>query len=453
MRKEETELDIPQERKLVTEIPGPKSREWFERRKAAIPPGVASIHPIVTARASGAIIEDVDGNRLIDFATGIAVLNVGHTAPEVVAAVQKQAELDTHTCFHVTANEPYIELAERLNALTPGDFEKRTMFANSGAEAVENAVKIARYATKRQAIVTFDHAFHGRTLLAMTLTAKVMPYKQGMGPFAPEIYRLPFAYAYRWPSGPEHCAEEALAYAMDEMRKHIGVDNIAAVIVEPIQGEGGFIVPAPGFLKGLADFCQANGIVFIADEIQSAMGRAGRWFAIEDEDIVPDIVTSAKSLGGGMPISAITGRAELLDAVHVGGLGGTYGGNPIAAAAALAVLDKIERENLLEAARRTGEIVMRRFGEMQAKYPVVGDVRGRGAMCALEMVADPASKEPLAADKMGAIARGALENGVVVLTAGTYGNVLRLLPPINIEEALLEDGLNVLEVAIGAATA
>ena len=453
MRKEETELDIPQERKLVTEIPGPKSREWFERRKAAIPPGVASIHPIVTARASGAIIEDVDGNRLIDFATGIAVLNVGHTAPEVVAAVQKQAELDTHTCFHVTANEPYIELAERLNALTPGDFEKRTMFANSGAEAVENAVKIARYATKRQAIVTFDHAFHGRTLLAMTLTAKVMPYKQGMGPFAPEIYRLPFAYAYRWPSGPEHCAEEALAYATDEMRKHIGVDNIAAVIVEPIQGEGGFIVPAPGFLKGLADFCQANGIVFIADEIQSAMGRAGRWFAIEDEGVVPDIVTSAKSLGGGMPISAITGRAELLDAVHVGGLGGTYGGNPIAAAAALAVLDKIERENLLEAARRTGEIVMRRFGEMQAKYPVVGDVRGRGAMCALEMVADPATKEPLAADTMGAIARGALENGVVVLTAGTYGNVLRLLPPINIEEALLEDGLNVLEVAIGAATA
>jgi len=453
VRKEETELDIPQERKLVTEIPGPKSREWFERRKAAIPPGVASIHPIVTARASGAIIEDVDGNRLIDFATGIAVLNVGHTAPEVVAAVQKQAELDTHTCFHVTANEPYIELAERLNALTPGDFEKRTMFANSGAEAVENAVKIARYATKRQAIVTFDHAFHGRTLLAMTLTAKVMPYKQGMGPFAPEIYRLPFAYAYRWPSGPEHCAEEALAYATDEMRKHIGVDNIAAVIVEPIQGEGGFIVPAPGFLKGLADFCQANGIVFIADEIQSAMGRAGRWFAIEDEGVVPDIVTSAKSLGGGMPISAITGRAELLDAVHVGGLGGTYGGNPIAAAAALAVLDKIERENLLEAARRTGEIVMRRFGEMQARYPVIGDVRGRGAMCALEMVADPASKEPLAADKMGAIARGALENGVVVLTAGTYGNVLRLLPPINIEEALLEDGLNVLEVAIGAATA
>lgn len=446
-------MDIPQERKLVTEIPGPKSREWFERRKAAVPPGVANIHPVVTARASGAIIEDVDGNRLIDFATGIAVLNVGHAAPEVVEAAQKQLELDTHTCFHVTANEPYIELAERLNALTPGDFEKRTMFANSGAEAVENAVKIARYATKRSAVVTFDHAFHGRTLLGMTLTAKVMPYKQGMGPFAPEVYRLPFAYPYRWPSGPERCAEEALSYAIDEMHKHIGEENIAAVIVEPIQGEGGFIVPAPGFLKGLSGFCAENGIVFISDEIQAGMGRAGRWFAIEDEGVVPDMITSAKSLGGGMPISAITGRAELMDTVHVGGLGGTYGGNPVAAAAALAVLDKIDREDLLVAARRAGEIVSRRFGQMQEKHPVIGDVRGRGAMWALELVADPATKEPLAADKMGAIARNALENGVVVLTAGTYGNVVRLLPPINIEEALLEDGLDVLDGAIGAATA
>jgi 4-aminobutyrate aminotransferase/(S)-3-amino-2-methylpropionate transaminase len=446
-------LDIPQERKLVTEIPGPKSREWFERRKAAVPPGVANIHPVVTARASGAIIEDVDGNRLIDFATGIAVLNVGHSAPEVVEAAQKQLELDTHTCFHVTANEPYIELAERLNALTPGDFEKRTMFANSGAEAVENAVKIARYATKRPAVVTFDHAFHGRTLLGMSLTAKVMPYKQGMGPFAPEVYRLPFAYPYRWLSGAERCAEEALAYAMDEMHKHIGEDNIAAVIVEPIQGEGGFIVPAPGFLKGLAEFCAENGIVFISDEIQAGMGRAGRWFAIEDEGVVPDLITSAKSLGGGMPISAITGRAELMDTVHVGGLGGTYGGNPVAAAAALAVLEKIEREDLLAAARRTGEIVSQRFEEMRSRYPAIGDVRGRGAMWALELVADQATKEPMAGDTMGAIARTALENGVVVLTAGTYGNVVRLLPPINIDETLLQDGLNVLDEAIRAATA
>jgi 4-aminobutyrate aminotransferase / (S)-3-amino-2-methylpropionate transaminase / 5-aminovalerate transaminase len=443
-------MDIPQERKLVTEVPGPRSREWFARREKAVAKGVANIHPIVTARASGAIVEDVDGNRLIDFATGIAVLNVGHTAPEVVAAVQKQAELDTHTCFHVTANEPYIELAERLNALTPGDGEKRTMFANSGAEAVENAVKIARKATGRQAIVTFDHAFHGRTLLAMSLTAKVMPYKQGMGPFAPEIYRLPFAYAYRWPSGPEHCAEEALAYAKDEIHKHIGEENVAAVILEPIQGECRFIVPAPGFVGGLADFCREHGILFIADEIQSGMGRAGRWFAIEDEGVVPDLVASAKSLGGGMPLSAITGRADVMDAVHVGGLGGTYGGNPVAAAAALAVLDVIERDGLLDRARTVGDTIMGRFREMQAKHDLIGEVRGRGAMCAIELVRDRTTKEPADAET-GAIVKACLENGLIVLSAGTYGNVLRLLPPLTIEEGLLAEGLGILDEAVAAA--
>ena len=440
-------MDIPQERKLVTEVPGPKSREWFARREKAVPKGVAAIHPIVTARASGAIVEDVDGNRLIDFATGIAVLNVGHTAPEVVAAVQKQAELDTHSCFHVTANEPYIELAERLNALTPGDAEKRTMFANSGAEAVENAVKIARKATGRQAIVTFDHAFHGRTLLAMSLTAKVMPYKQGMGPFAPEIYRLPFAYAYRWPSGPEHCAEEALAYAKDEIHKHIGEENVAAVILEPIQGEGGFIVPAPGFVSGLADLCREHGVLFIADEIQSGMGRAGRWYAIEDEDVVPDLVLSAKSLAGGMPLSAVTGRADVMDAVHVGGLGGTYGGNPVAAAAALAVLDKIESEGLLERARTVGGTVMDRFREMQAKHDVIGEVRGRGAMCAIELVRDRGTKEPADAET-GAVVKRCLEQGLIVLSAGTYNNVVRLLPPITIDEGLLAEGLDILDEAL-----
>jgi 4-aminobutyrate aminotransferase / (S)-3-amino-2-methylpropionate transaminase / 5-aminovalerate transaminase len=444
-------MDIPQERKLVTEVPGPKSRALFERRAAAIPPGVANIHPIVTARASGAIVEDVDGNRLIDLATGISVLNVGHTAPEVVAAAQRQLELDTHTCFHVTANEPYIELAERLNALAPIDGPVKTMFANSGAEAVENAVKIARKATGRSAVVAFDHAFHGRTLMGMSLTAKVMPYKQGMGPFAPEVYRLPFAYAYRWPSGPERCAEEALAYAMDEMHKHIGEDNIACVVLEPIQGEGGFVVPAPGFVKGIADFCAANGIVFVADEIQSGMGRAGRWFAIESEDVRPDIVTSAKSLGGGLPISAISGRADLMDAVHVGGLGGTYGGNPVAAAAALAVLDLIERDALLDRANTVGDTIMARLRALEQRHPQVGEVRGRGAMCAMELVEDPDTKEPLAADTMNRIAREALEGGVIVLTAGTYGNVVRLLPPLTIEEPLLADGLDVLERAVDAA--
>ena len=449
-------MDIPQERKLVTEIPGPKSREWFARREQAVAKGVGAIHPIVTARASGSIVEDVDGNRLIDFATGIAVLNVGHTAPEVVAAIQQQAELETHTCFHVSANEPYIELAERLNALTPGDHAKKTMFANSGAEAVENAVKIARKHTGRSAIVTFDHAFHGRTLLAMSLTAKVMPYKQGMGPFAPEIYRLPFAYPYRWKSegaDPETVTREALAYAVDTMHKHIGEENIAAVIMEPIQGEGGFIVPSPGFVAGIAEFCATHGIVFIADEIQSAMGRAGRWYAIEDEGVVPDLVTTAKSMGGGLPISAVTGRAEIMDAVHAGGLGGTYGGNPVAAAASLAVLDKIEREDLLARSREVGATIMERFTAMAERYDAIGDIRGRGAMLAIELVTDRGTKEPLGAEAMNAIADGCLAQGVIVLTAGTYGNVVRLLPPINIEAALLEDGLQVLDDAVGAVVA
>ncbi len=442
-------MDIPQERKVLTDIPGPKSREWFERRAAAIPQGVANIHRIVTARASGAIIEDVDGNRLIDFATGIAVLNLGHTSPEVVRAAQEQLERDTHTCFHVTANEPYIELAERMNAIVPGDFEKKTMFANSGAEAVENAVKIARKFTGRDAIVTFDHAFHGRTLLAMTLTAKVMPYKQGMGPFAPEVYRLPFPYPYRWPTGPENAAREALAYATDEMHKHIGEENIAAVILEPIQGEGGFIIPAPGFLKGLAEFCAEHGILFIADEIQSGMGRAGRWFAIEDEDVVPDLVASAKSLGGGLPISAVTGRAEIMDSVHVGGLGGTYGGNPVAAAAALAVLDLIEREGLLERSRTVGERIQQRLREMRSRHDVIGDVRGRGMMTAIELVSDRGTKEPLDGPTGTKILERCLENGVVILKAGTYDNVIRLLPPITIEESLLDEGLGILDEAIG----
>jgi 4-aminobutyrate aminotransferase / (S)-3-amino-2-methylpropionate transaminase / 5-aminovalerate transaminase len=448
-------MDIPQERKLVTDIPGPRSRAWFERRRRAVPAGVANIHPIVTARASGSIVEDVDGNRLIDLATGIAVLNVGHTAPAVVQAAQRQLELDTHSCFHVTANEPYIELAERFNALTPGDHEKRTMFANSGAEAVENAVKIARHATGRSAVVAFDHAFHGRTLLGMSLTAKVMPYKQGFGPFAGEVYRLPFAYPYRCPMGaaPESCADACLAYALDEMHKHIGEANIACVVVEPIQGEGGFVVPAPGFLHGIAEFCREHDIVFVADEIQSGMGRAGRWFAIEDEGIVPDIVASAKSMGGGLPISAVTGRADLMDAVHVGGLGGTFGGNPVAAAAALSVLDVIEREGLLERSRVLGAAILGRLRDMGERHELVGEVRGRGAMCAVELVADRATKEPLQGPAGNAILLDCLRNGVIVLKAGTYDNVIRLLPPLTIDEGLLDEGLGVLDAALGRAGA
>jgi len=444
-------MDIPQKRKVVTDIPGPKSREWFERRAKAVAGGVANIHPIVTERAHGAIIEDVDGNRLLDFSTGIAVLNVGHTPETVVEAAKAQIDREIHSCFHVTANEPYIQLAERLNALAPIGGEARTMFANSGAEAVENAVKIARYATGRQAIVTFDHAFHGRTLMGMSLTAKVMPYKQGMGPFAPEIYRLPFAYPYRWPSGPERCAEEALAYAVEEMHKHIGEENIAAVIVEPIQGEGGFIVPAPGFLAGLADHCKAHGIMFIADEIQTGMGRAGDWFTIVNEGIEPDIVTSAKSLAAGFPLSAVTGRADVMDSVHVGGLGGTYGGNPVAAAAALAVLDMIERDGLLERSRTLGAKLLDRLNEMASRHEIIGEVRGRGMMTAIELVEDRASKTPLEGARGSAIVKRCLESGVVMLKAGTFDNVIRLLPPINIEEDLLEDGLGVLDEALANA--
>ena len=298
--------------------------------------------------------------------------------------------------------------------------------------------------------MTFDHAFHGRTLLAMSLTAKVMPYKQGMGPFAPEIYRLPFAYPYRCPTGgtQETCAESCLAYALAEMHAHIGEENIAAVILEPIQGEGGFIVPARGFISGLAEFAAANGIVFIADEIQSGMGRAGRWYAIEDEGVVPDIVLSAKSLGGGLPISAVTGRVELMDSVHVGGLGGTYGGNPVAAAAALAVLDKIEAEGLLDRSRAVGETIDGRLRAMQDRFGAVGDVRGRGAMRAMELVADRATKEPLDGTVMNALGRAALERGLIVLTAGTYGNVVRLLPPVTIDDGLLDEGLDLLEEAL-----
>ncbi len=298
----------------------------------------------------------------------------------------------------------------------------------------------------------FDHAFHGRTLMAMSLTAKVMPYKQGMGPFAPEVYRLPLAYPYRCPTGgtEETCAESCLAYALDEMHKHIGEENIAAILIEPIQGEGGFIVPAPGFIAGLAQFAAAHGIVFIADEVQSGMGRAGRWFAIEDEGVVPDIVLSAKSLGGGLPISAVTGRADLMDSVHVGGLGGTYGGNPVAAAAALAVLDKIEAEGLLERSRTMGETIHGRMRAMQDRFGSIGDVRGRGAMRAMELVADRGTKEPLDGAVMSALGSAALERGLIVLTAGTYGNVLRLLPPVTIDDGLLDEGLDLLEEAVAA---
>jgi len=443
-------MDIPQERRLLTDIPGPKSRAMLERRIEAVPRGVFYTTPIFVEAAAGAIIRDVDGNSLIDLGAGLAVLNTGNADPAVVGAVREQAERFTHTCFHVTMSEPYVALAERLNALAPGKEPRKTMFANSGAEAVENAVKIARYFTKRPAVVVFDHAFHGRTLQAMTMTAKVSPYKEGFGPTAPDIYRLPFAYPYRCPTGgstPEECAETCAAYAIDEMDRHIGAETIACLVVEPIQGEGGFVVPAPGFLPRLAEYCRDKGILFVADEVQSGMGRTGRWFGIEHEGIVPELITTAKSLAGGLPLSGVTGRADVMESVHVGGLGGTFGGNPLACAAALAVLDTIERDGLLARAERIGDNMTSRLVDMADRYDLIGDVRGRGAMVAMELVEDRGSKAPAKAATARLI-EDCYRQGVVILKAGTYDNVIRLLPPLTIGEDLLGEGLDVLEKAL-----
>ncbi|HYH27901.1 MAG TPA: 4-aminobutyrate--2-oxoglutarate transaminase [Actinomycetota bacterium] len=446
-------MEIPQERLLVTEVPGPRSRELAERRASAVPAAVYTTAPIGVRRAENSIVEDVDGNRLIDLAAGLAVLNVGSAAPEVLEAIRTQAELATHTCFHVTMNEPYIELAERLNALTPGDHDKRTLLVNSGAEAVENAVKIARRATGRPGVVTFDHAFHGRTLLAMSLTGKASPYKDGFGPFAPEVYRVPYSYPFRCSTGAGYadCGSACATAAIDRIERSIGAHNVACAIVEPILGEGGFVVPGDGFLPELAAFCKERGIVFIADEVQTGLGRTGRWFGIEHEELVPDIVTTAKALGGGLPIAAVTGRDELMDAIHRGGLGGTFGGNPVAAAAALAVIDKIEREGLVARAEAIGGIVREALERIQRQVPAVGDIRGRGAMQAFELV-EPGTRTPTPA-LTSAILSEALSSGVIVLKAGSYDNVVRLLPPLTIDDGLLEDGLAVLEKAVITAAA
>jgi 4-aminobutyrate aminotransferase/(S)-3-amino-2-methylpropionate transaminase len=445
-------MDISQERRLVTDIPGPKSKELLERRSAAVPRGVFFTAPIFVEAASGAILRDVDGNSLIDLGAGLAVLNVGNASPAVVEAVRDQAEHFTHTCFHVTMHEPYIVLAERLNDLVPGDAPHMTMFANSGAEAIENAVKIARYFTKRPAVVVFDHAFHGRTQLAMTMTAKAMPYRQGLGPTAPEVYRLPYSYPYRCPTGgttPEECAERCADYAIAEIEKHIGAANVACLVVEPIQGEGGFVVPGPGFLPRLAEYCLDHGILFVADEVQTGFARTGKMFGIEHEGVVPDLVTTAKALAGGMPLGGVTGRAEVMESVHVGGIGGTFGGNPISCAAGLAVLETIEREGLVERANVIGDVMRERLLDMAERYPVIGEVRGRGAMIAMELVEDRDSKAP-AKGASSTVIEECYRQGVVVLKAGTYDNVIRLLPPLTIGEDLLNEGLDVLEKAVAS---
>lgn len=436
---------LPQERRVVTEIPGPRSRALHERRLAAVPPGVGSVLPVYVTDADGGVVVDADGNSLIDFGSGIAVTNVGNANPRVAARVKAQADRFTHTCFMVAPYESYVAVCENLNRITPGDHEKRSLLVNSGAEAVENAVKIARYATGRQAVVAFDHGYHGRTLLTMTLTAKNMPYKQGFGPYAPEVYRMPLAYPYRWPTGPDDCGPEAAAQVIDQITKQIGATNVAALLIEPIQGEGGFIEPAPGFLPALAEFCRANGVLFVADEVQTGFARTGDLFACEHEGIVPDLVATAKGIAGGLPLAAVTGRADIMDKVHGGGLGGTYGGNPLACEAALAVLEEIEDGKLTERARRIGEIMLPRLRALAARHPAIGDVRGRGAMIAIELVRE-GTKEP-DPELTARLARRCHENGLLVLTTGTYGNVMRFLPPLVIPEELLTEGLDVLEAA------
>ncbi|WP_219416934.1 4-aminobutyrate--2-oxoglutarate transaminase [Pseudonocardia nigra] len=431
---------LPQRRRLVTEIPGPRSRDLLARKGAAVPRGVGTTLPVFAVAAGDGVVVDVDGNSFIDFGSGIAVTTVGNSAPRVVEAVTAQVQAFTHTCFMVTPYDTYIRVAEELNRLTPGDHDKRTVLFNSGAEAVENAVKIARSYTKRQAVVAFDHGYHGRTNLTMALTAKNMPYKSGFGPFAGEVYRAPLSYPFR--DGGRDGAEAARE-AVDVIEKQVGVDNLAALVIEPIQGEGGFIVPAPGFLATLAEWCRANDVVFIADEVQTGFARTGEMFAVDHEGVVPDLIVTAKGIAGGLPLAAVTGRAEIVDAPHVGGLGGTYGGNPLACAAALAVVETIESDGLLDRARAIEKTMKERLTALRQSDPRIGEVRGRGAMIAVELV-EPGSTTP-DPDLTKRVAAAAHADGLVVLTCGTYGNVLRFLPPLSMPDHLLTEGLDVLE--------
>jgi len=434
--------DLVQERRLVTELPGPRSKELFARRQAAVSAGVSAMFPVFIERAGGGVLVDVDGNSLIDLGSGIAVTSVGNSAPRVVQAVQDQVAAFTHTCFMITAYEGYVQVCEELGAATPGSHAKKSALFNSGSEAVENAVKVARHATGRTAIVVFDHAYHGRTNLTMALTAKNMPYKDGFGPFAAEVYRVPMSYPFR---DGGLTGEQAAKRAIDVITTQVGAKNVAGVLIEPVQGEGGFIVPAPGFLPAIASWCTANGALLIADEIQTGFCRTGAWFASEHEKVVPDLVTTAKGIAGGLPLAAVTGRAELMVAVHTGGLGGTYGGNPVACAAALASIQTMRELDLAGAARDIETIMVERLRAMQSRHAAIGDIRGRGAMIAVELV-KPGTTEPDAA-LTGQIAKACHAAGVVVLTAGTYGNVLRFLPPLVIPPALLSEGLDVIEQA------
>ena len=434
---------LPQERRLVTEIPGPRSRELHARKEQSVSRAVGTMLPVYVTAAGGGVLVDVDGNSFIDLGSGIAVTSVGNSNPGVAAAVAAQAESFTHTCFMVTPYDGYVEVAEALSRLTPGTHAKRSALFNSGAEAVENAVKIARSHTGRQAVVAFDHAYHGRTNLTMALTAKNMPYKHGFGPFAAEVYRAPVSYPFH--DGLDGAT--AAARAIDVIEKQVGAGNLAAVVIEPIQGEGGFVAPAPGFLPALVEWCHVNGVVFIADEVQTGFARTGDLFACDHEGVVPDLIVTAKGIAGGLPLAAVTGRAEIMDAPHVGGLGGTYGGNPLACAAALAVIETIEQDGLVERAREIGATMTERLTSLQERDPRLGEVRGRGAMIAVELV-KPGTTEPDAA-LPAQVAAAAHARGLVVLTCGTWGNVLRFLPPLTIPQHLLLEALDELDAIFG----
>ena len=443
-----TLTNLTQERRLVTAIPGPKSTEALKRRTEATSAGLGMAIPVVIERASDAILLDIDGNQIIDLGSGIGVTNVGNSAQRVVDRVIEQVQAFTHTCFTVAPYMGYIEVCEKLNAMTPGDHKKKSLLLNSGAEAVENAVKIARHYTKRPAIVVFEHSYHGRTNLTMALTAKNMPYKEGFGPFAPEIYRVPMPYSFHWVGDQATISEDAIEMVTHKIDKEIGAHNVAAILIEPIQGEGGFIVPPKGFLPALAKYSKDNGIIFIADEVQTGFARTGNMFAVEDENVVPDMVITAKGIAGGLPLAGVTGRAEVMDSVHASGLGGTYGGNPIACAAALGAMETMEEENLVARAQHIGEILGTSLRAIAAKYPVIGEVRGRGAMQAIELV-EPGTKNPNSA-AMNAVVKYCQSKGVLVLTAGTYSNVVRFLPPLVITDELLKDALGVLEEAFAS---
>lgn len=439
--------DPLQQRILHTAIPGPASLARHAHRMTSVAGGLGTVLPVFVDRMGGGIIVDVDGNHLIDLASGIATTTVGASHPEVVARVREQVARFTHTCFLVTEYDEYVQVCDILNAITPGLHAKKTALFSTGAEAVENAVKIARAATGRPAVVTFGHAYHGRTLLTMTMTAKNAPYKDGFGPFAPEVHRAPLAYPFRSGLDPQTASERALAELEDLLVKQIGAHNVAAIVVEPIQGEGGFIVPPPGHLAAIQALAHQHGIVLVADEVQTGIARTGMMFASEAEGIVPDLIVTAKGLGGGLPLAAVTGRAELMDAVAPGGLGGTYSGNPVACAAALGVFAAIERDGLLERARAIGDLVQERLGALVGVNPFVGEVRGRGGMQAIEFVV-PGTLQP-APEAAAAVAAHCHRSGVLAITCGTYGNVIRLLPPLTIGEDLLAEGLDVLLEGIG----